>query len=171
MKPIGMPAELPPFRGPLPRAASPGMRKAWAATAAIAEIDPGPLQRNTVNLMGQSFGKLTVVGRAPSQHQATTWRCRCSCGRLADYRADLLRAGRRVSCGCADPSNKIPMVGRSFGQLEVLGQAPGPQGAKEAHYLCQCACGGETVIRGGHLRSGHTTSCGCEKRANQFGER
>jgi hypothetical protein len=85
-----------------------------------------------------------------------------------EYRADKLLKGLRVSCGCSEKSNKVQMIGRRFGRLEVIGQAPGPSGSKEAHYLCRCACGGETVTRGTHLREGHTTSCGCAEKSARF---
>jgi hypothetical protein len=144
------------------------LRTGSARSCGCARLGLGPLRENTVNLIGQRFGKLTVIGRARPQRAATAWRCRCLCGRFAEYRSDMLRAGRRVSCGCAEKSNKVQMLGRSFGKLRVLSQEPGPSGSKEAHYLCRCACGGETVTRGGHLRKGHTTSCGCEKQATHF---
>jgi hypothetical protein len=66
-----------------------------------------PLRRNTVNLMGQRFGRLLVIGRARSQHSITSWRCRCDCGHFAEYRGDLLRAGKRVSCGCAERATRF----------------------------------------------------------------
>lgn len=28
------------------------------------------------------------------------------------------------------------------------------------HVLCKCACGNEATVRLGHLRSGHSTTCG-----------
>jgi hypothetical protein len=57
--------------------------------------------------MGRRFGRLTVVGRARSQHQMTAWRCRCQCGRFAEYRSDILRAGKLVSCGCAERETRF----------------------------------------------------------------
>ncbi|ABI46114.1 bacteriophage protein homolog [Synechococcus sp. CC9311] len=34
-------------------------------------------------------------------------------------------------------------------------------GQKRRAWLCKCDCGGEIVVSGKHLRSGHTQSCGC----------
>lgn len=53
------------------------------------------------------------------------------------------------------------LTGRTFGRLTVLGPA-GSSSGKPA-WLCRCGCGKEIIVRGDHLRSGHTTSCGCAK--------
>lgn len=52
------------------------------------------------------------------------------------------------------------MLGRRFGMLTVLEQR-GKTPAGQAKWRCSCDCGGETTTTGGHLRNGHTTSCGC----------
>ena len=51
-----------------------------------------------VDLTGQSFSRLTVVGlvRRGPRH----WLCKCSCGKDAEVRQDRLLAGRTKSCGC-----------------------------------------------------------------------
>lgn len=47
-----------------------------------------------------------------------------------------------------------------FGRLTALGPTGrGSDGGILWH--CRCQCGKETVVAGAHLRSGHTTSCGC----------
>lgn len=43
--------------------------------------------------------------------------------------------------------------------LTVLGPA-GKTGGKTA-WLCRCDCGKDVVVRGDHLKSGRTISCGC----------
>ena len=59
-------------------------------------------------------------------------------------------------------SARIKMVGKTFGKLTVLESAGSVKG--HAKWLCRCSCGNETVVDGGNLRSGHTSSCGqCEK--------
>jgi hypothetical protein len=83
------------------------LRTGSARSCGCARLGLGPLRGNTVDLMGQRFGKLTVVGRARSRHETTAWRCRCQCGRFAEYRSDMLRAGRRVSCGCAEKAARF----------------------------------------------------------------
>jgi hypothetical protein len=56
----------------------------------------------------------------------------------------------------------LELAGQTFGRLTVLGRA-GNDGAMSA-WLCVCTCGQEKRVRGGHLRSGATSSCGCLNR-------
>ena len=51
-------------------------------------------------------------------------------------------------------SNRIDLVGKRFGLLEVISFA-GKQPGDRTLWLCHChGCGGETVVRGGSLRAG-----------------
>ena len=59
--------------------------------------------------------------------------------------------------------------GKNFGRLTVLElhhkvQTFAKNGTKSGnryYYLCECVCGNKTVVRGSHLTSGKTLSCGC----------
>ncbi|HEX8112842.1 MAG TPA: hypothetical protein VF516_34160 [Kofleriaceae bacterium] len=54
-----------------------------------------------VNLVGRTFGRLTVLAREGSTGQAPRrplWRCTCGCELVV--RAASLLAGRTRSCGC-----------------------------------------------------------------------
>lgn len=51
------------------------------------------------------------------------------------------------------------ITGEYFGRLKVLFYHKTPH--KAAYWLCECACGNFKVVRGSNLRSGNTTSCGC----------
>lgn len=53
-----------------------------------------------VNLTGQTFGRLTVVCRAPNIRRRTAWLCRCICGVNKMVKGMHLRSGRTLSCGC-----------------------------------------------------------------------
>ena len=57
----------------------------------------------------------------------------------------------------------IDMQGQKFGRLTVIEKAETEvQGhSRIARWKCVCECGGETIVRGSSLRSGHTQSCGC----------
>lgn len=52
----------------------------------------------------------------------------------------------------------IDLVGRKSGKLTVV--AYSHRGTKEHYWKCSCECGGESVVRGSHIRDGSTTSCG-----------
>lgn len=52
--------------------------------------------------VGERFGRLVVEGDAPPGKRGMSyWSCRCDCGRVCTVRADNLRSGHAVSCGCA----------------------------------------------------------------------
>ncbi len=56
-------------------------------------------------------------------------------------------------------SRIVLMPGTRFGNLTVIAEAEKRNGRR--YILCQCDCGNETIASLGHLRSGHTKSCGC----------
>jgi 5-methylcytosine-specific restriction endonuclease McrA len=49
--------------------------------------------------------------------------------------------------------------GKRFGRLLVLRYLYLKRG--KAYWLCLCDCGNKVIVDGGHLKSGHTKSCGC----------
>lgn len=56
----------------------------------------------------------------------------------------------------------LDLTNQRFGKLIALKKAP-KQNDKYTRWICQCDCGNSTIVRTDYLRSGHTTSCGCEK--------
>ena len=51
---------------------------------------------------------------------------------------------------------RLPIqVGDQYGRLTVVEWVGG------SAYKCSCTCGGESVVKGSSLMSGHTKSCGC----------
>jgi len=54
------------------------------------------------NLVGQTFGKLTVIAALGSDGRRGLWLCRCECGNDEVIRTDLLTRvkGAKRSCGC-----------------------------------------------------------------------
>lgn len=68
----------------------------------------------------------------------------------------------------------VQMIGKTFSRLTVIGKAPlyiDGSGRKRLKYLCSCACGKELEALGENLRSGHTTSCGCQQDDNRRARR
>lgn len=62
-----------------------------------------PMGRTALEMMGQTFGRLTVIGRGPSRPQGggqARWLCRCECGGESLICGNRLRAGSTKSCGC-----------------------------------------------------------------------
>ncbi len=54
----------------------------------------------------------------------------------------------------------VNMSGRTFTRLEVLARI-GTSNDGQALWECRCSCGAVVRVTGGHLRTGHTRSCGC----------
>ena len=52
------------------------------------------------------------------------------------------------------------LTGQRFGMLTVLERAENK--GKTTQWRCVCDCGSETVVSASHLKTGHTSSCGCK---------
>lgn len=58
-----------------------------------------------INLVGEKFGRLTVLEELPNRvsprgWSKTQWKCRCECGNIASVTTQDLRKGDIKSCGC-----------------------------------------------------------------------
>lgn len=69
----------------------------------------------------------------------------------------------------------IDETGHTYGRLTVVKKAGSRRsgGRLRAMWLCRCDCGNETVVFGGNLRDGSSTSCSCYQKetARPFGDR
>lgn len=63
-------------------------------------------------------------------------------------------------------SEKKDMTGLKIGRLLVLKDS-GERYNREVLWRCVCDCGNICNVRGGHLRSGFTQSCGCLQAENR----
>ena len=61
---------------------------------------------------------------------------------------------------------KMNLMGRRFGKLTVVAEAPKNSSGK-VQWLCRCDCGKERIVISTILATGRVTSCGCEKNAKQ----
>lgn len=53
-----------------------------------------------IEMTGSTWGRLTVVSRAPSRSGRAYWHCRCECGGESVVGGKALRSGATQSCGC-----------------------------------------------------------------------
>ena len=53
-----------------------------------------------VDLTGQRFGRLVVLGQAKSKDKNSAWICKCDCGQHTVAKAPNLKSGATRSCGC-----------------------------------------------------------------------
>lgn len=65
------------------------------------EIPKGLNDSRCIDLSGQKFGFLTVLGIAEERREnRVTWRCQCICGNIKLLTSNHLKRGRYKSCGC-----------------------------------------------------------------------
>jgi hypothetical protein len=131
--------------------------------------------RRTMDLAGRRFGRLVVVEPSPTpKGKPKRWLCRCDCGQTATVVGHHLRNGDTKSCGCYCKEKMsrvrlIDLAGQSFGRLTVIRRAKTTH--KRTSWLCRCECGSKTTVPGGHLKNGHTRSCGCLRIIDLTGQR
>lgn len=120
-------------------------------------------QVHSKDLMGQKFGRLTVLERVGSNiHGKALWKCKCDCGNYITVVGSSLLQGLTKSCGCLqkEPTHKEVIIpGTRFGKLTVLQEDYHKDG--RVYWKCKCDCGNEITVMGKSLRGGHTQSCGC----------
>ena len=127
-------------------------------------------QRSSKTMVGQIFGKLTVIEPA-TEKGPRYWKCRCECGNEKVVLDSNLKRGLTRSCGCLHKSMVTKALlkdlsGMKFGDLTVLSRGTdyvSPTGYRSTRWRCKCACGQEKEIRADVLKSGTATSCGCKK--------
>ena len=127
-----------------------------------------------VNLIGKRFGKLVVKKEMPERKNgAVVWECKCDCGNICyPVTADLNR-GVVKSCGCYNSEShkhKNEMVGKKFGKLTVIEDSGKRGKSRGVIWKCRCDCGNIKYAFTHSLRSGITSSCGCETK-NKYKKR
>lgn len=120
-------------------------------------------------LIGNTYGHLTVLERSEpvvkrNGKKEKAYKCRCDCGKIVNIAAWRIVTGDAKSCGCYKHPER--MIGKKYGRLTVVKRIEDrhfPSGSKQVQFECRCDCGNIVVATAGHLRDGHTKSCGCLK--------
>lgn len=60
-----------------------------------------------VDLIGQIFGRLTVIKKTNNKDNKSMWICLCSCGNRVFVNSGHLLSGNTKSCGCLNKENKF----------------------------------------------------------------
>lgn len=121
-------------------------------------------QRNKIDLLNQTFGKLTVEALDENRRSSNggfRWWVRCKCGNpeLKSVDGGELRKGDIQSCGqCAF----YETINKKFNRLTAIGVADEKAANGETVFLCLCDCGNPEIkkVPGGALRGGYIKSCG-----------
>lgn len=70
--------------------------------------DHTPFTTRTINLLGQRFGRWTVIAHAGrSKYNQALWLCQCDCGVQNIVLSNNLRKGISKSCGCLSVDNTV----------------------------------------------------------------
>ena len=127
--------------------------------------------REYPNLIGERFGKLTVIEQVASDKCGNRkWRCLCDCGGEHITTTGNLRSGRATNCGCINASKKarLDITGQRWGRLVAIKHVGyvekknGDRMMKQSVWLWQCDCGNTKKIPATEVKHGGTRSCGCK---------
>lgn len=115
------------------------------------------------DIIGETFGRLTVIGRTHNIKKDTAWLCKCDCGNHKVARTTGLRSGDNVSCGCKRKEINSPhdIKGQKFGRLTALSLTSERSVRGEVYWACLCDCGNTTKVIKSRLNGGRVHSCGC----------
>ena len=70
-----------------------------------------------IDEIGNTYGRLTVIGRAPNKNYRASWICRCQCGNeITVIGKDMVGILAKVSAICADKGANVLEVTQSIMQ-------------------------------------------------------
>ena len=115
-----------------------------------------------VDLTGQRFGKLVVLGECEERSKGgrIMLDCICDCGNTVTQRADNLKIKKNASCGCVNIKGR-DLTNRIFGNLIVLNDLKERDVKGNVTWNCLCICGKQITVTSSGLTSGNNKSCGC----------
>lgn len=120
-----------------------------------------------MNLLGQRFGKLMVMEKAPNdlKRRDAMWKCQCDCGKETTTRAYSLTSKHTLSCGClqresASKQEFKDLSGKRVGRL-LVNKKVGNNKHGASKWECLCDCGNTTIVISRQLITNRTRSCGC----------
>ena len=120
---------------------------------------------NYINLVGQTFGRLTVIQQTDQrQGSSVIWQCKCKCGNICYKSSKDLRSGHCKSCGCLQRESRATphknLIGQRFGFLTVIALTE-KSNYEGRLWECQCDCGNKKLVSTYSLTAGRVRSCGC----------
>lgn len=74
-----------------------------------------PIQKVRSNLIGHTFGRLTVESLLGSYNNSHYWKCLCTCGNKSEVKGSALKVGNTTSCGCKGV-DRLRAVSTTHGQ-------------------------------------------------------
>lgn len=130
------------------------------------------IRNKSKDKIGMIYGCYRIIGMAesritPSGQSKPYYVCECiNCGNIKELNAYKVRNNNYQYCENCKPNQQETgtKVGQRFGRLVVLRRLENkmqPNGSTKVIWECICDCGNIVNVTDTHLRSGHTTSCGC----------
>lgn len=122
--------------------------------------------RNSLNLLGQTFNRLTVIEKTDKRKSGMiVWRCKCDCGNEIEVPTSYLTSGDTSSCGCylkerINETHALKLDNQRFGRLVAI-EPTDERYDKNIVWKCKCDCGNTVYVSAHNLSSGATMSCGC----------
>lgn len=130
-----------------------------------------------VPMIGKKFGSLTVIAENKEaskkkynnngfiESTIPYYDCKCDCGGFVTVAGSALRSGNTTTCGHCYKGEDL--TGKRFGKLTVIeldhfGKAYKNAKTNSAFWRCKCDCGNEVLVPTTRLKTGNTTSCGCQ---------
>lgn len=132
-----------------------------------------------VDLIGQRFGRITVIGATTKQEleemgkstERRLWWGRCDCGNMKTYTTGNLKGGKTTSCGCYKTEyleNELK-VGERFGSLVVVRKTD-KKVRRNTIYEFYCEnCNSYREMSRESITKGAKT-CGCSKYVDLTGQ-
>lgn len=122
---------------------------------------------NLNDIIGQKFGRWTVLEYGYVKNKTHQYKCKCDCGTERYVGRPQLLNGKSKSCGCLTkeaiskrPINNKYQVGQRYGRLTII-ESAGEDKYQSKLWKCRCDCGNEIITASNRLGSGTTRSCGC----------
>lgn len=120
-----------------------------------------------LNLIGEKFGKLTVIDYDGIINKRSSWKCLCECGTKKSVIGTNLKRGNTKSCGCnfseSIKYNFKDLTNQKFGKLTVLRKTDEYTKTRGVIWECSCECGAIIKLPTNSLTSKNNTSCGNKK--------
>lgn len=125
---------------------------------------------NPINMLGRTFGRLTVIRSANTKSRSgqMMWVVRCGdCGAEYSHAGYEIRKGFAGSCRCKMVANN-DLVGRKFGLLTVLRRGDKHPKKSSYYWICQCRCGACVSRISDALKKSKLPSCGCARKISNL---
>lgn len=129
-------------------------------------------KHQTKTLVGQIFGKLTVIDQVESINNRKAYLCRCECKNTKIVKGKYLSNGDTRSCGCHKDFEKyqeknykeaLKKIGEKYGKLTIIDVVI-DKNKRQYKMVCKCECGSISNKCYNQMKLGQVVSCGCYAR-------